>query len=153
MRARLFTLVSLLATTAIAGDLHTQTYEAEVGSVRVVKTHAFDDRLGSLDGEKATPLRGGPACELRVDVAEPFFKGSQVIYASVQACDALKTGAAVRVQYLGIATAFQFVSMQVDGVWRTLTLMKRTASKNVKGLACLSGEPASGCAPEAGPVL
>jgi hypothetical protein len=145
-------LVCLLATSAMAGDFHTQVFDAKVRSVQVVKAHAFDDRLDSLDA-KPVVLRGGPACEVSLEVAEPFFKGPQVVFARVQACEVLKTKPSVRVQYLGLAMAFQFVALQLDGVWRALPLMKRTESKNANVLACLNGDAGSHCAPESGPAL
>ncbi len=146
-------LACLLPTAAMAGDFHTQVFDAKVRSVQVVKTHAFDDRLGSLDDATPVVLRGGPACEISLEIAEPFFKGPQVVFASVQACEVLKTKPSVRVQYLGLAMAFQFVALQLDGVWRALPLMKRTESKSVNALGCLKGDRRSHCAPESGPAL
>lgn len=133
---------SLLATAASAGDFHTQVFDAKVRAARVVQKHAFDDRLASLDGATHPVLSGGPACELSLEVADPFFKGRQVVFASVKACDALGKKSTIRVQYLGLATGFQFVALQLGDVWRTLPLMRRTASTDPMVLACLSGAAA-----------
>lgn len=152
MNGPTFLLGALLATTALGGDFHTQTFDAKVTALRVVKAHAFDDRLASLDERKPVVLRGGAACSISLEVADPFFQGTQVVFASVQACEALSAKPMVRVQYLGLATAFQFVAVQLEGVWRSLPLMKRTESKNVNVLACLKGD-ASHCTPEPGPAL
>lgn len=142
----------LMATTALAGDFHTQTFDAKVRSVQVVKTHAFADRLASLEVAKAPVLRGGPACEVTLEVADPFFKEAQVVFASVKACEVLSAKPSIRVQYLGLATAFQFVALQLGGVWRTLPLMKRTESTDANVRACLNGS-ASQCVPETGSPL
>lgn len=147
-----FLFSSLLATAASAGDFHTQVFDAKVRSARVVQKHAFDDRLASLDGATHPVLSGGPACELSLEVADTFFKGRQVVFASVKACDALGKKPTIRVQYLGLATAFQFVALQLGDVWRTLPLMRRTGSTDPMVLACLSGAAAQ-CPLHSGDVL
>jgi hypothetical protein len=147
----------LLPALALAGQPHTREYAATVRGLAVVKSHAFDDRLASLDDDGAPKpkLQGGEACEVRLGVGDPFFKKEQRVYASPPACQRLRVGARVDVQYLGLATAAQFVSMKLDGVWYSLPLMRRTASTSPWMRACLAGpdagEPA--CAPREGPAL
>lgn len=141
--------LALVALPVRAGAPHTREYAATVRRLEVVKAHAFDDRLATLDDDGATKpkLQGGAACEVRLVVSDPFFRKEQRVYASPSACQRLKVGARVDVQYLGLATAAQFVSMKVDGVWHSLPLMRRTASTSPWMRGCL--EAADGGVPEA----
>lgn len=142
---------------AWAGDVHTRDYPATVRAVTRVKTFEFPDQLATLTDEKAAPQRGGPACELRLTVHDPFFKGDQRVYASEQACDRVKRGAKVKVQYLGLAAHAQFVSLELDGVWHSLPLMRKTAATLEELTSCLGpGEVDGGtrrCAALPGPPL
>ncbi|MDP1917565.1 MAG: hypothetical protein Q8L14_15090 [Myxococcales bacterium] len=144
-----------LAAHAWAGDLHTRDYAATVSGVKRMKAFTFPDALARLSDEKAVAQRGGPACELRLTVNDPFFKDVQLVYASERACEKVKRGAKVMVQYLGLATYAQFVSLQLDGVWYSLPLMRQTAATLPRLRECLDGVDggAPHCSVSSGPPL
>ena len=135
------------AAAAWAGDVHTREYPATVRAVTPTKTFEFPDALATLSDEKAAPQRGGPACELRLAVHDAYFKDDQRVYASERACGRVKRGAKVKVQYLGLATHAQFVSLELDGVWYSLPLMRQTAATTPAVRSCLAGGAREGSRP------
>jgi hypothetical protein len=142
--------ILLLPSLALAGDLHTSEYRATVSSVAAVERFSFEDRL-DIDAE-TPPLRtGGPACAITVAVEHPFFDKPETLYASVPACERVVPGEAVSVQYLGLASLYQFIAIRVRGEWASLPMMRATGTKNEAMVACTKGERQ--CSPIEAPPL
>lgn len=141
---------------ALGGDLHTADFAATVRSAKRVTKAVLPDRLATLTDEAAKALAIGEACEVRLAVEDPFFRRDQSVFTSAAACARLKPGTKVRVEFFGLATSFQFVSLEVDGRWYSLPMMRVTHSTNSLVHACLTaadGGEGAHCTPRNAPPL
>lgn len=144
----------LAASPTLAGEFGVREFPAVVTHVEIAASYSLPDRWAAAFGRPDRLIQGtGPVCVIGFDVdfPGPHFRerfGARTAVASVGACKQLRRGQRVKVQTMGLAGDLQVVSIELEGTWFSLPLMRQSAASDHPAVqACLKPVDEPRCAP------